>query len=159
MSRIDFVTGAPERYMPLVRDLTLVPDRVDSLLRRHSGADLRRAEEGEWTAERVLAHMISYAHHSGDFIRQIAWMTEPVLQPWDESSEIADAAFTGDAALETFRSALAETIDLLSHTPDAQWGRPGLVPLNGRESLRQYVRWHIEHLNEHISQLESVLTS
>jgi len=162
MSRIDFVTGAPEKYMPLVQELTLIPARVEAVLGGRTARDLQRASEGEWSAARVLAHMISYARHNGDFICQIAWMTEPQRQPWDEDDEVSrEGLVTKNSAalLESLSAAIGETIELLAHTPDAQWGRPGTVPNYGRRSLRQQLRAHIDHFGDHIDQLEALLTA
>ena len=160
MSRIDFVTGAPEKYMPLVQELTLIPARVEAVLGRGTAGDLQRAPEGEWSPARILAHMICYARHNGDFIRQIAWMTEPQSQPWDEDDEVSrEGLVTKNSAalLESLSAAIGETIELLAHTPDAQWGRPGTVPNYGRRSLRQQLRAHIDHFGDHIDQLEALL--
>jgi len=160
MSRIDFVTGAPEKYMHMVQELTLVPDRVESLLAGRSTRDLQQAAEGEWSAARVVAHMISYARHNGHFIRQIAWMTTPERRPWDEDDEVSREGLTtknAGALLELLREAIADTVELLSHTPDAQWGRPGVLPGYGRRSLRQQLRGHIDHLNDHANQIEALL--
>ena len=161
MSRIDFVTGAPEKYMPLVQELSLIPDRVERLVAGQTARDLQRApSEDEWGAGRVLAHMISYAIHNGEFIRQIAWMTDPRRRAWDEEAEVAAqrwASQNGSALAGALRAPIGETIDLLSGTPDAGWGRPGTVPGRGRRSLRQQVRGHIDHLDEHIGQLEQLL--
>jgi hypothetical protein len=162
MSRFDFVTGAPQKYMPLVQELTILPDRVEPLLAGLAARDLQLAHAGEWSAARVLAHMINHARHNGDFIRQIAWMTEPECQPWDEEDEIAREGLilaTSAALLKALRTAVAETVELLSHTPDAQWGRPGTVPGYGRRSLRQQLRAHIDHLSDHIDQLATLLAT
>jgi hypothetical protein len=163
MSRIDFVTGAPEKYAPLVKELSAIPDRVEQLAARYTARDLQRAPaEDEWSAGRVLAHMISYAIHNGEFINQIAWMTEPRRRPWDEEIEVAAEGWTnknGATLVETLRSSIAETIELLSGTPDASWGRPGTVPGRGRRSLRQQLRAHIDHLVDHIDQIEEFLAA
>jgi hypothetical protein len=161
MARIDFVTGAPEKYMSLVQELTLVPSRIETIVAGHAARDLQSTPEGEWSAARVLAHMISYARHNGDFIRLIAWMTSPERQSWDEDDEISReglATKNSAALLEALSAAIAETIELLSHTPDAQWGRPGTVPGYGYRSLRQQLRAHIDHLNDHATQLEDLLS-
>jgi len=161
MSRIDFVTGAPQKYADLVQELAVIPERVERLIAGHTARDLQKAaNEGDWGAGRVLAHMISYAIHNGDFIRQIAWMTEPRRRPWDEDAEVAAegwAGKNGSALVAALREPIGETVELLSGTPDAQWGRPGTVPGRGRRSLRQQLRAHLDHLDEHITQLEALL--
>jgi hypothetical protein len=105
--------------------------------------------------------MISYAIHNGEFIRQIAWMTDPRRRAWDEEAEVAAQGWTnknGSALAAAFSEPIGETIELLSGTPDAQWGRPGTVPGRGRRSLRQQLRAHIDHLDEHVAQLEALLS-
>lgn len=163
MSRIDFVTGAPAKYASMVQELTVIPDRLEQLVAGQTARDLQRAPiEGEWSAGRVLAHMVSYATHNGEFLRQIAWMTDPRRRPWDEDGEVAAEGWTnknGAALAEALRESIAETIELLSTTPDASWGRPGTVPGRGRRSLRQQLRGHIDHLVEHIEQIEELLVA
>ena len=159
MSRIDFVTGAPERYIGEVRALAAIPDRLRAALEGHSAEDLRRApSEGEWSPVRVLAHLLSYARHTGEFIYRIAWMQEPVLVSWDEAAEVEREGWErleGRELLARIRAEIESTVALLSETPDASWGRPGLHPLGGRRSLRQQVRTHVRHLEDHIAQIEA----
>jgi hypothetical protein len=161
MSRIDFVTGAPEKYMSLVRDLTQVAERLEPLVASYTSRDLQRApSEDAWGASRALSHMISYAIHNGEFINQIVWMTDPRRRAWDEDAEVSSEGWTnknGAVLLEALREPLNDTIELLSGTPDASWGRPGMVPGRGRRSLRQQVGAHTAHLNEHIDQIEQLL--
>ena len=61
--------------------------------------------------------------------------------------------------LQSLRDELSATIELLSHSPDAQWGRPGSINNYGRRSLRQQLRSHIDHLNNHTTQIEQIVTS
>ena len=159
MSRIDFVTGAPERYIGEVRALAAIPDRLRAALEGRAAEDLRRApSEGEWSPVRVLAHLLSYARHTGEFIYRIAWMQEPVLVSWDEAAEVEREGWErleGRELLALIRAEIEGTVALLSETPDASWGRPGLHPLGGRRSLRQQVRTHVRHLENHIAQIEA----
>ena len=163
MSRIDFVTGAPERYIGEVRALAAIPDRLRAALEGHDGEDLRRApSEGEWPPVRVLAHLLSYARHTGEFIHRIAWMQEPVWVSWDEAAEVEREGWErleGRELLARIGAEIESTVALLSETPDASWGRPGLHPLGGRRSLRQQVRTHVRHLEDHIAQIEAAQRS
>jgi hypothetical protein len=163
MARIDFVTGAPLRYMPLVDDLAKVPAQVEAVLSMHSAASLTRASGDDgWPPARVLAHMLSYARHNGRFIFQIAHMTDPIRQSWDEDAEIAAEGWLNFDAVHCVAALDAEitpTVQLLSRTPDASWGRPGVHPSDGRRSLRQQVRAHIDHIAEHIAQLDALLST
>src|SRR5690606_7948580 len=143
MARIDFVTGAPQRYMPLVDRLSVLPDRLGRVLAGRSRGDLQREPaEGEWSAARVAAHMVSYARHNHGFIFNMSWMTEPTRQPWDEEAEVGSEGWErldGPGLVEAFEAELRKTIDVLVETPDASWGRSGTIPNRGRRSLRQQV--------------------
>ena len=103
--------------------------------RARSAGETRQATEGEWSAVRVLAHMVSYARHNDEFINAVAWMTDAVRQSWDEAAEVeAEGWDRLDAAAlaDLLRAELAPTVDLLGGTPDASWGRAGIVPARGR---------------------------
>jgi hypothetical protein len=158
MSRIDFVTGAPERFMPLVDGLSTVADRAAAALGGVSAAEARQTPEGEWSAARILAHMVSYARHNHEFIFAMAWMTDAERQRWDEASEVEAEGWDRlevSPLLDLLRAELTPTVELLSETPDASWGRAGIVPGRGRRSLRQQVQGHLDHLDEHIEQLRA----
>lgn len=161
MSRIDFVTGAPERYIGEVRSLAAIPDRLRDVLKGHTPTELHGAPaENEWPPVRVLAHLLSYARHTGEFIFRVAWMQEPVLVTWDEAEEVEREGWgrlEGAELLALLRAEIESSVTLLSGTPDASWGRPGIHPVGGRRSLRQQVRSHIRHLEVHIDQIERAL--
>lgn len=158
MSRIDFVTGAPEKYMPMVEELAAIPDHIAAILDRLNSNEFRQSRDPEWSPVRILNHMISYAKHNGEFINQMAWMTDPTRREWNEESELRMQA-NSDQLLQSLRDELFTTIELLSHTPDAQWGRPGSISYYGRRSLRQQLRSHIDHLNSHTEQIEQIMAS
>ncbi len=155
MSRIDFVTGAPEKYADLVDALSVVPERLRRVVEGQSPATLRQERDGGWSAVRVMAHMLLYAKRNGVFIHQMATMTDPIRAPFDESES---EAFVNDPQrlLDDIEREIGYTVAFLSHTPDASWGRPGRLP-SGRRSLRQQVRAHTDHMNEHIAQIEALL--
>ena len=47
---------------------------------------------------------------------------------------------------------IEQTVELLAHTPDAAWGRRGIVDGNSY-SLRQRVAAHADHIREHTTQI------
>ncbi len=168
MSRIDFVTGAPKRHMHLVEALGAIPDRLQAMLAGHSTSELQAAPaDGEWAAARILSHMISYARRNHEFIYRIVWMTDPIREPWDEDAEEQGwEQLDGAALVAALRAAIGETVELLSETPDASWGRPGIAGARGsdrsggtRRSLRQQVSEHTAHLEEHLLHIEQLLAA
>jgi hypothetical protein len=164
MARIDFVTGAPEKYAHLVDALSTIPDRLDQVVAGHSDADLRRAPqaaaEGDpWSAHRALGHMAFHCDAYRVFIHQMATMSDPARKPFPGGVE-DDALLEGSPAqlVERIRADIAGTVAFLSRTPDASWGRPGFV--NGaKRSLRQQVQMHITHLEAHIAQIAQAVAA
>ena len=157
MSRIDFVTGAPEKYAHLVDALSKVPEELNAAAAGKTVSQLKRATGEEWSAHRVLAHMASYSAYQDTFIHQVASMTDPAAMAHDET-QAAEALLSRDplALLHDVEIAIGRTVDLLSGTPDAAWGRPGRVRA-GRRSLRQIVEAHIRHMNDHVAQVKTAL--
>lgn len=157
MSRIDFVTGAPEKYAHLVDALAKVPEDLNAVTAGKSVGALKRLDGDAWSAHRVLAHMASYAEFQDTFIHQVATMTDPAPIAHDEMAS-GEALMTRDplALIADVQATIGRTLDLLSGTPDAGWGRPGRTR-GGRRSLRQIVEAHILHMNEHIAQVREAL--
>ena len=158
MPRIDFVTGAPEQYAALVDQLSTVGARLAAVLAGHPDAALRRAPPDGWSVQRVLGHMAFHAHANGVFIHQLATMTDPQRTPFPSGYEDPALAVRDPLELlQLIEDETAQTVALLSGTPDAAWGRPGFVR-GARRSLRQHVQAHIDHLEEHIAQLAQLLS-
>ena len=159
MSRIDFVTGAPEKYAHLMEALSTVLERLRAVASNAGAASWTAAprEGGEWTAQHTLAHMALVAQKNRVFIHQMATMTEPARLPFDADAETA--ALEGRPTAELIalvESEVGATVDLLSGTPDAAWGRPGSIR-GARRSLRQQVQSHAEHLHGHVDQIADAL--
>lgn len=157
MARIDFVTGAPEQYAPLVDRLATIAEHTAGVIAGHADAELRRDPPDGWSAQRVLGHMVFSAHANGVFIHQLATMTDPQRASFPPGYEDPDLLPREPRELlRLLQDELAQTMALLSRTPDAAWGRPGYVR-GARRSLRQHVQAHITHLEEHIAQIAQVL--
>ena len=159
MARIDFVTGAPEKYAHLVESLATVSERLRGVTAtvRASAWTAAPHEGGEWTALHTLAHMALYAQKNGVFIHQMATMTEPARLAFDEDAETAALENRTPADLIAIvESEVGKTVELLSGTPDAGWGRPGSIR-GARRSLRQQVQSHAEHLQGHVDQIADAL--
>lgn len=159
MARIDFVTGAPEKYAHLVELLSTVSERLRAVAANAAAASWTAAprEGGDWTAQHTLAHMALYAQKNGVFIFQMATMSDPARLAFDEAAETADLEARPSAELVALvESEVSKTVDLLSGTPDAAWGRPGSIR-GARRSLRQQAQSHAEHLQEHVDQITDAL--
>ncbi|HIE85072.1 MAG TPA: DinB family protein [Dehalococcoidia bacterium] len=156
MSRIDFVTGAPEKYAHLVDDLVQVRTELRAVVSSFSEAEMRLGRSDDiWSAKRTLAHIGVYVHVNGVFIHRMITMTDPQRLPVTEDHEIQTRGFMNGSSLELLNyidQEIQETVGLLAHTPDAAWGRRGVVDGNSR-SLRQRVASHADHIRDHADQI------
>ena len=160
MARIDFVTGAPERYSGLVDQIEQARSSLRVVVARETEANMRlHANSEDWSAKRTLAHLGVYLRLNSVFIRRIATMTDPERQAIDEEKAIEESSFMTGSAMDLMQSidkSVDETIELLSGTPDASWGRRGSVEGVSR-SLRQQVEGYSSHILEHTEQIKMAL--
>ncbi len=160
-NRIDFVTGAPELYADLVDALAVIPGQYRTALSGASDVAMRREPSddpaADWSTLRHLAHSTFLAEQNDVFIGQMARMTLPRRRefPLGYVAEDLEALPVAEI-LDRMQAAVGSTVGLLSHTPDAAWGRPGEVR-GLRRSLRQMVVAHIHHLDEHLTEIARLL--
>ena len=159
MSRIDFVTGAPEKYAHLVDRLSVVPGRYRAALDRVADAAMQATPPDCWSPQRILAHVAFLAEANDVFIYQLATMSEPTRKAFPSGYEAIELeALPAGDLLQRIEEALGRTVALLALTPDAAWGRPGYVR-GLRRSLRQQVEGHAHHFDEHLAELQRLLSA
>jgi|TARA_B110000438_G_scaffold218598_1_gene211470 hypothetical protein len=168
MSRIDFVTGAPIKYAENVSQLSDIP----SLVKKALGEEKTREEnvkaidahsnETDWSSHRVLCHMHNYSVNITLLITRMLVDTDPKQIQWNENTEYIELG-QSEKALFNINSQLKENIErlvvMLSKTPDAAWGRAGTHLYLGRVSVKQLVKWHYNHLLQHIEQIKNIENS
>jgi uncharacterized damage-inducible protein DinB len=153
-SRIDFVTGAPEKYADLVDALAVIPNKYRAALAGVSDGAMRaEPADGGWSAQRNLAHVVFVTEANDVFIHQMAKMTNPVRKAFPVGYVAEDLENHSLATLlQRLDDAIGRTVTLLGHTPDAAWGRPGEAR-GMRRSIRQMVVYHIAHFDEHLAEI------
>jgi hypothetical protein len=156
-SRIDFVTGTPEKYAAVVDRLSALPNKVRASVAGASEASLRQEPaDGGWSVVRNLAHLAYIAEANDVFLHQMAKMTGPARKDFPVGVIAEDLEQLSVAALlDRIDEALGRTVTLLGHTPDAAWGRPGEVR-GIRRSIRQMAVAHADHFEEHIVTLAAM---
>ena len=168
MSRIDFVTGAPIRYAENVSLLSDIPNLVKKALgeekirEEDAQAIDAHSNESDWSAHRVLCHMRNYSYNITLLISRMLTDTDPKQIQWNENTEYLELN-QSEKALLNINSQLKENIErlvvMLSKTPDAAWGRAGTHLYLGRVSVKQLVKWHYNHLLQHIEQIKNIENS
>ena len=157
-TRIDFVTGAPEKYANLVDAMSVLPGRYRAALANASDATIRRELSAtDWSAYRNLAHVLFVTEANEVFIRQMATMSEPTRKSFPVGIIAEELETLSVPELSArLEAAIGRTVDLLGHTPDAAWGRPGYVR-GLRRSLRQMVVGNTAHLVEHLDNITKLV--
>lgn len=154
--RINFVTGAPRRYVADVEALAGAPARLEAAAAGQSAAWMRAPLEGGLSPARVIGAMIEHARQTRENLVRMAWMTDPMLvaPPEGTPNDVHSwEARDPSRLLGWFAEAVSEAVDLLKELPDSSWGRPGQTPIHGRRSIRQTVRDAADHYEAEVAKL------
>lgn len=159
--RIDFVTGAPVRYLPLIERLSAARDRVVRALDGVEVTRLRRpGAAGAPSLARQTGDLVAYVRHGRDRVYRMSWMTDPTLPRFDPATAAEAGAWEARAAhrlRDWAHAALGELADYLHTLPDSSWGRMGTDPEAGRRSILQEVTEIAERVEATAAELEGAL--
>ena len=161
MSRIDFVTGAPIRYAEVVSNIAslsnLTKKALDevSLEENNNKKDATNSET-EWSTHRILCHMLNYSSNINLLIMRMLVDTDPKQIKWNENDIYNNSNQKEKptaSIFNQFKENIEELVTTLSKTPDAAWGRSGNHIYLGKISVKQLVKWHYNHVMQHINQI------
>ena len=82
--------------------------------------------------------------------------TDPKQIKWNENSiyeNLKQKEKPTISIFNQFKENIEELVATLSKTPDAAWGRSGNHVYLGKISVKQLVKWHCNHLVQHINQI------
>ncbi len=109
------------------------------------------SEAGEWSVRMVIGHIadaeIAFTHR----MRRIAAEERPQFAVWDENQFIAREMYHGDLiieVLEAIKGVRIWTASWLSTLLEKDFGRIGIHPERGEQTLQDvlvYNVWHLEH--------------
>ncbi|MFL2634297.1 MAG: hypothetical protein ACJ0J6_00440 [Dehalococcoidia bacterium] len=160
MSRIDFVTGAPIRYAEIVSDVAnlsnLTKKAIEQKITEKKSKKDTSSNEEEWSTHRILCHMLNYSSNINLLITRMLVDTDPKQIKWNENSiyeNLKQKEKPTISIFNQFKENIEELVATLSKTPDAAWGRSGNHVYLGKISVKQLVKWHCNHLVQHINQI------
>ena len=160
MSRIDFVTGAPIRYAEIVSDIANLSNLIKEALKKVNAEEKSEKDttisEEEWSTHRILCHMLNYSSNINLLITRMLVDTDPKQIKWNENDAYIDLKQRDKptaSIFNQFKENMEELVTTLSKTPDAAWGRSGNHVYLGKISVKQLVKWHCNHIMQHISQI------
>ena len=164
MSRIDFVTGAPILYAEEVSQVanltTLTNKALKSQKKQTETKNDAKSNEDEWSIHRILCHMLNYSLNINLLVKRMLIDTDPTQKLWNENELYIDLNQSKKSTLNIFnqfKKSVEALVVILSETPDAAWGRAGNHIYLGRISVKQLVKWHYNHLIQHIEQIDKTI--
>ena len=160
MSRIDFVTGAPIRYAEIVSEVANLSNLTKKAIEQKDAEKKSKKDtssnEEEWSTHRILCHMLNYSSNINLLITRMLVDTDPKQIKWNENriyENLKQKEKPTISIFNQFKENIEELVATLSKTPDAAWGRSGNHIYLGKISVKQLVKWHCNHLVQHINQI------
>jgi hypothetical protein len=140
------------------------PARIAELAEGLSPAQLLTApNQGEWSANDVLAHMRSCADMWGGAIMEILAHDRPTLRAvnprtWIEKTDYLEQEF--HASLQAYTTQRGDLLSVLEPLSPEAWARAATVTGAGRALERTvyfYAQWLARHERPHIKQIERIV--
>ena len=145
----------------LLEGLAATPDRLEALVRNAGDDALDIAQEGEWSARTVMAHLRDDEFMVGRLrLERITVEDHPTLAPFDEKAWAASRWRGGDTVdelLADFRLQREASMMVLRRLEGDDWLRKGLQPEYGAFDVHWWVENWLEHDETHIAQITAAL--
>lgn len=122
----------------------------------------RRRTGDDWSAHNVLIHLRASNEILTPRVMQMLVRDEPPLPAFDERAwaEIAGyAEMAPDALFARIAMPRYELIQTLRRAGDDAWTRSGIHEQHGRITVEQLVAHLIDHEDEHLAQIEELLSA
>jgi uncharacterized damage-inducible protein DinB len=144
--------------------LAETPPRIAALTAGLSLAQLRAApNDGEWSANDVLAHLRSCADVWGNSVRVIIGQDTPTIRAvnprtWIDKTDYLEQEF--QPLLHAFAAQRTELLAVLEPLAPEEWSRAATVTGAGKPLLRtvlSYAEWLATHERPHVKQIERIV--
>jgi hypothetical protein len=136
------------------------PDVVAVAITGAAGAELDFVPApGQWSIRQVLCHLADSELVAAVRFRMVIAEDNPTLVAYNQELWAARLDYTRrkiSQALETFRRTRAENYELLRTLPEGAFERPAVHVELGSLRLRDLLRIHAEHAENHARQLQSI---
>ncbi len=159
----------PNQSLTTQQVLTLLaetPPRLEALTAGLAPAHLLTApNDGEWSANDVLAHLRACADVWGGCIAAIIAEERPTLRAvnprtWIEQTDYRELEFR--PSLRAFAAQRAGLLAVLEPLPPDGWSRAATVTGAGKtleRTVLSYARWLAEHERPHVKQIERIVSA
>ncbi len=145
----------------LLEGLAATPDRLEAVTRNAGDGALDAAQEGEWSARPVLAHLRDDEFMvSRPRLERMTVEEHPTLAPFDEEAWAASrwrGRDTRQELLADFRLQREASMMILRRLEGDDWLRRGLQPEYGAFDIHWWAEHWLEHDETHIAQITAAL--
>jgi DinB superfamily len=120
-----------------------------------------KPEPGKWSIAEILAHLADAEIVGSWRMRSIIGADGITLQPFDQDvwvSVFQYAQRDAKHSLEVFRVLRENNLMMLKALPREAWDRHGMHLERGKETIAHVVRMFAGHDNNHVSQIERIVT-
>jgi hypothetical protein len=159
----------PRRSLTVEQVLTLLPEtprRIAALAAGLAPAQLRTAgNNGEWSANEVLAHLRACADMWGGCIVAMIAEDRPTLRAvdprtWMKKTDYLELEF--QPSFRSFATQRAELLGVLEPLPLEGWSRAATVTGAGavlERTVLFYAQWLARHERSHLKQFERIVNA
>jgi DinB superfamily len=146
--------------------LVQTPPRIAALTTGLTSGQLRTSfNEGEWSANDVLAHLRSCADMWGNCIAAILAEDRPTIRAvnpttWIKQTDYPELEFR--PSLRSFATQRAGLLAVLEPLPPEGWARAAPVTGAGKvleRTVLSYAQWLARHERPHIKQIERIVNA
>ncbi len=160
------VSSRPSTIEQVLAILAETPPRIAALTVGLTPAQLRTASnQGEWSANDVLAHLRSCADMWGGCIEVIIAQDRPTIRAvnpttWIKKTDYPEQEFR--VSLHAFTRQRADLLAVLGPLPPEGWSRAATVTGAGKvleRTVLSYAQWLARHERPHIKQIERIVNT
>lgn len=117
---------------------------------------------GKWSACEIVHHLADSETVSGIRLKRLLVEDHPLIQGYDQDAFAARLNYNARdiaPALDAFRSARANTAQLLALMSDEDWTREGTHSESGSYTAEDWLKIYAEHAHNHAAQIRRLRES
>ena len=156
----------PDKSLTIEQVLAMLAESEPKIAAHTAGltpAELRTPlNQGEWSANEVLAHLRSCADVGGNCIAAILAEDRPTIRAvspitWIKSTDYLELEFR--PSLRSFATQRSDLLAFLEPLPPEAWSRTATVKRSGKvleRTMMSYAQWLALHERVHITEIERI---
>lgn len=152
VERTELIAKYKDGYAEVAKNLDAFPE----------AALVLRPIPGKWTAREIVHHLADSETVSGIRLKRLLAEDQPLIQGYDQDAYAVRLNYNAremGPALEAFRSARANTAQLLDSMSEEDWQRQGTHSESGPYSVEDWLRIYADHAHNHAAQIRRLRES